>query len=193
MAVRKPYHFKCSNCATPHLKWVGFCTQCKQEGTVIELPGIGRKIRRRAKETERTASKRMVAADGPDPAFAKIASSTGRIGHITGLRVDAVSRTYFTEVKNRIMPKWFNDAWLLINQRAQDFGKHALLYLDPPNKPRDYTLNGMKHKLDAMAIITQNRHESLIISERVLNEIKEVMAGNDSNLIKVRKIRDLML
>jgi hypothetical protein len=192
MGGRKPYNYRCTNCSTPHLKWAGFCLSCKEEGTVIEIPGIGRRIRRRAKDSERSIAKRMVAADGIDPNFAKIASSTGRIGHITGLRVDTVSRNYFTEAKNRVLPKWLLDAWLLINQRAGDFDKHALLHLEPPNMPRDYMVNGVKRKLDTMALITQTRHESLIISERQLHEIQGIMNNNESNLIKVRRIRDLL-
>lgn len=192
MGGRRPYNFKCTDCAAPHLKWQGFCSKCGKEGTVNEIPGVRTRIRRRAKDSERSIAKRMVVADGPDPAFAKIASSTGRIGHITGLRVDTVSRNYFTEAKNRVLPKWLLDAWLLINQRAGDFDKHALLHLEPPNMPKDYKVNGVKRKLDTMALITQTRHESLIVSERQLKGIKEVMMGTESNLIKVRKIQEIL-
>jgi hypothetical protein len=190
--ARKPYNYRCTSCLAPALRWEGFCPKCKKEGTIVEIPGVGRRIRRRAKDSERSIAKRMVAADGEDPNFAKIASSTGRIGHITSLRVDTVSRNYFVENKNRVLPKWLIEAWLLINQRAGDFDKHALLHLEPPNLPRDYTANGIKRKLDTMALITQGRHESLIVSERQLHGVVSIMAGNESNLIKIRKIRDLI-
>jgi len=132
-----------------------------------------RRLRRRAKDSERDIAKRMVAADGADPAFRNIASNTGRIGFITGMRVDAISRSYVTENKNRKMPTWLIDAWILINQRAIDFQKNALLHVDPPNMPRDFVIQGGKRKLDTMAIITQTRHEELISNSRILSELLE--------------------
>jgi hypothetical protein len=130
-----------------------------------------RRLRRRAKDSERDIAKRMVAADGPDPAFRNIASSSGRIGFITGMRVDAISRSYVTENKNRKMPTWLIDAWVLINQRSVDFQKHALLHVDPPNMPRDFVIQGGKRKLDTLAIITQSRHEELISNEKILEAL----------------------
>lgn len=134
-----------------------------------------RKLRRRAKDSERGIAKRMLAVDGADPAFAKIASSTGRIGHITGIRVDAVSRSYVTENKNRKVPSWMVDAWVLINQRAEDFSKNALLHVEPPNMPRDMQINGVRKKVDTMAIITQTRHEELIRYEKACNYLLSML------------------
>jgi hypothetical protein len=144
--------------------------------TAVPKPSSGgtaeaRRLRRRAKDSERDIAKRMVAADGPDPAFRNIASSSGRIGFITGMRVDAISRNYVTENKNRKMPTWLIDAWVLINQRAVDFQKHALLHVDPPNMPRDFVIQGGRRKLDTLAIITQSRHEELILNEKMLNAL----------------------
>ena len=130
-----------------------------------------KRLRRRAKESERDIAKRMVSADGADPAYRNIASSTGRIGFITGMRVDAISRSYVTENKNRKMPTWLIQAWVLINQRAVDFNKNALLHVDPPNMPRDFVIHGGKQKLDTMAILTQTRHEELINHERILEAL----------------------
>jgi len=125
----------------------------------------------------------MSRIDGPDPSYAKIASSTGRIGHITGIRVDAISRTYVTENKNRKLPGWFIDAWLLINQRAKDFNKNALLHIEPPNMPREMHINGQLEKLDTMAVITQTRHEDLIRAEKALTEmIDQYEAGTLHNI-----------
>lgn len=127
-----------------------------------------RKLRRRAKDSERGIARRMQDVDGPDPAFRNIASSTGRIGHITGMRIDAISRSYVTENKNRKMPSWLIAAWVLINQRAVDFNKNALLHVDPPNMPKEFVIQGGKRKLDTLAIISQTRHEELIHNEKVL-------------------------
>ena len=179
--VRRVDRFTCSECQSTFMVWEGSCRSCGKAGTIFESTpkdavvkretDSARKIRRRAKDSERGIARRMLEADGPDQNFSKIASSTGRIGHITGIRVDAVSRNYFTENKNRKLPTWLVDAWLLINQRARDFDKHALLHVEPPNMPRDYVLNTVKYKLDNMAIITQPRHEQLILAERALYQM----------------------
>lgn len=178
----REYNFKCEKCGKAYIKWAGNCyAGCKLAGTIVEQkpstnkPTGGtadaKRLRRRAKDSERGIAKRMLSADGPDPSFRNIASSTGRIGHITGMRVDAISKNYVTENKNRKMPSWLLDAWILINQRAFDFNKNALLHVDPPNMPKTFPIQGSTQKLDTMAIITQGRHEELIKHERILERI----------------------
>lgn len=186
---RDKKQYTCSECAATYIVWEGTCRNCGKAGTMDETiltagtskreTETARKIRRRAKDSERGIARRMLEADGPDPNFARIASSTGRIGHITGIRVDAVSKNYFTENKNRKLPTWLVDAWLLINQRARDFDKHALLHVEPPNMKREYVLNTVKYKLDNMAIITQPRHEELILAERALYEMLGLLENVD--------------
>jgi hypothetical protein len=183
--VRSKKQYRCTTCDSIHIKWQGICPKCGDGGTLVEevlIPATvkretneARKIRRRAKDSEREIARSMLDADGPDPNFARIASSTGRIGHITGIRVDAVSKNYFTENKNRKVPSWMTAAWLLINQRAEDFGKHALLHVEPPNMAKDFVLNGVKYKLDTMAIITNSRHRELIRTERAFNELVQAL------------------
>lgn len=179
--VRSKREWRCTVCEHSQIKWEGTCRNCKRTNTLQEVllmpakakprgTDAARRLRRRAKDSERGIAKRMSAVDGPDPAFKNIASSTGRIGHISGIRVDAVSRSYVTENKNRKVPTWMIDAWVLINQRAIDFNKNALLHVEPPNAPRDILINGQQRKLDTMAIITQTRHEELIRAEKALAE-----------------------
>lgn len=183
--VRSKREWKCRDCSATQIKWEGSCRGCGaidtlDEVTLIDGPekkretAAARRLRRRAKDSERGIAKRMSAIDGPDPAFANIASSTGRIGHITGIRVDAVSRTYVTENKNRKIPSWMAAAWILINQRATDFNKNALLHVDPPNLPKTIPVNGKQQKLDTLAIITQTRHEELIRKERAIKMLLEI-------------------
>lgn len=181
--IRSKKEWVCSNCTKRYLKWQGIC-ECGQVGTLLEnlltVPKATasenqKALIRRSKRSERTIARRMLEIDGPDPAFAKIASSTGRTGHITNLRIDAVSLHYRTENKNRKMPQWFIKAWILINQRARDFDKNALLHLDPPNMPKDFLLNGQRHKLDTIACITQERHEKLIFESALLERIEAVL------------------
>lgn len=176
--------------------WEGKCRSCTAVGTLEEVnltnvrtksteTNEQRRIRRRAKDSERGISKRMVTADGFDPAYNKIASSTGRVGHISGMRIDGISRTYVTENKNRKMPTWLIQAWILINQRGEDFQKNVLLHIDPPNMPRDYQSQGMKKKLDTMAIIRQTRHEELIRKEKALAELEGILLSDIKDAAKL--------
>lgn len=190
--IRQKKEFRCKECGHKYIKWTGNCyAGCKRAGTIEEhtlvkprrtptkgVAGEAKRIRRRAKDSERDIAKRMLVADGADPAFRNITSSTGRVGFITGMRIDAVSKTYVTENKNRKMPTWLITAWVLLNQRAVDFNKNALLHIDPPNMPKTFVINGVTKKLDTLAIITQERHEQLIEAERELRALLDGPCGD---------------
>lgn len=192
--------FECTACHGKQRIWEGKCRACTKVGTLEEVAinakaqtsggtSEQRRLRRRAKDSERGIAKRMVAADGPDPSFANVASSTGRVGHISGLRIDAVSRTYVTENKNRKMPTWLIDAWLLLHQRGDDFGKNILLHVDPPNMPKEYISQGTKKKMDTMAILKQSRHESLIMKEKALGELERILFSDVLDEAKLQQAR----
>jgi len=190
--VRPRKVFTCKKCGATYSKWQGVC-RCGAGGTIEETsaPIIGkpratpeqRRLMRRSKDSERNIARRMLDADGPDPMFKNIASSTGRIGFITGMQIDAVSKSYVTENKNRKLPLWMIIAWVQINQKAIDFNKNALLHIEPPNMPKDIPINGVKSKLDTMAIITQGRHENLIRAERALNLLLQELSASGKNTI----------
>jgi hypothetical protein len=187
--IKSKTKWVCKQCNSEYIKWAGKCRACNAIGSIFveeilpprkkatplqrqRMPvDPNRKLRRRAKDSERGIARRMLESDGIDPAFSKIASSTGRVGHITGMRIDAISRSYVTENKNRKVPTWLIDAWVLINQRGRDFSKHILLHVDPPNMPKEIQINGVKERLDTLSIITQSRHEELIVNERILSEL----------------------
>jgi hypothetical protein len=182
--VKSKKEYICSYCSTLHLRWGGFCKNCKKQGTLEEHELIApkpkaalsqRNLGERAKRSERSIARNMLAADGPDPGFKHIASSTGRVGHITALQFDAVSRSYVTENKNRVMPTWLIKAWLQINQRAVDFDKDAFLHIDPPNMPKTFPINGKNMPLSTMAIISETRHEYLVNRDRALSEIETTL------------------
>ncbi len=201
--IKSKKEYRCTKCEAKTISWSGICPHCKAGGTMQEymlvpLNKTGaatpsqKSLMRRSKQSERNIAKRMVAVDGQDPVYEKIASSTGRIGHITNIRVDAISAHYVTENKNRALPAWINQAWLLINQRAYDFDKHALLHLDPPNMPKEFPVQGILKALDTMAVITQTRHESLITIEKEVASAKEILESSDSNLSKLRQLTKLL-
>lgn len=127
-----------------------------------------RALNRRAKTSERNIARKMVEIDGPDPNFEKITTSTGRVGQLTHLQFDAISKSYVTENKNRVLPLWLVKAWIQIQQRALDFHKAALLHIEPPNMEKNFPLNGERHKTSNMHIITEERHRELIEKEKEL-------------------------
>ena len=188
--IRSKREYKCSKCNKVLIKWAGICPNCSTAGTLEEVVLVPAKAKAslsqkalmsRSKRSERSIARRMQDVDGQDPAFANIASSTGRVGHITNLRFDAVSRTYATENKNRIIPGWMVKAWILVSQRASDFNKYALLHIDPPNMPKTVPLNGQQLKLDTLAIIGQTRHEYLIVRSHKLEKIENIVLYDPSS------------
>lgn len=199
--VKSKRKWVCSNCNAEQIKWEGKCRQCEEIGTlqVVQLvepkpraTQAQKSIMRRSKNAERTAATRMVAADGRDPQYDKIATSTGRVGHITNLQFDAISKTYVTEVKNRQLPGWLIKAWIQIQQRSLDFHKNALLYLEPPNAPKEFVLHTVKHKSDAMAVIRQDRHEELISKEKLVEMVDEVLLSDLTDTVMLYEIRALL-
>lgn len=201
--IRSKKEYRCTVCEAKAIKWSGFCPKCKAAGTMKEhilIPTTAKpkatlshkSLRRRATTSEREAVRRMVTVDGPDPAYKNITSSTGRVGHITGMQIDGISLNYVIENKNRTMPAWINKAWIQILQRAEDFNKHALLHIEPSNIAREYPVNGIKKRTENMAIISQSRHESLILSEKAVHQIQEIVQSKDTNAIKIRKIGDIL-
>ena len=184
--IRQKKVWVCSNCKTNHLKWQGFCKSCKASATLQEkilrpekekprATTSQKSLMRRHKTSERNIARRMLEVDGEDPDYHKITSSTGRVGHITGMRIDAISQSYVTENKNRVLPKWVIDAWILVLQKSKEFNKEALYHHEPPNMPKDYIANGIKYKTDTIAMITQTRHEALIIAEQQRNQIAQLI------------------
>ena len=201
--VRQKKEYRCTNCDAKALKFSGYCPSCKKAGTMKEHLLIPVKLKpkasltqksliRRAKNSEREISRRMQAIDGPDPLYKNVASSTGRVGHITGMQIDSISKGDVIENKNRTMPAWINKAWIQILQRAEDFGKNALLHIEPSNIAREFPVNGVKKRTPNMAIISQERHEDLILAEKALVLIGDIILSKDNQATKLRKIAELV-
>jgi len=199
--VRSRRQFVCSKCAKTYIKWWGSCRNCGETGTLVEKELLPPKpkaslsqaaLQRRSKRSERSIARSMLDADGPDPNFKGIASSTGRVGHITELRFDGVSRRYATENKNRKMQKWLIDAWILINQKAIEYHKFALLRLDPPNMPKTFPMNGKNEKLSTLAVITEDHHEYLVVRNRMLSDIEDIVSKQTSAVDALQRIGEVL-
>lgn len=114
----------------------------------------------RAKASERRGAKWLLKHDGPDPRFRPgggIVTTTGRVGHVTGLQFDMLSRTYAGE--NKQMKVWAGlwGFWLKIVEKAKEQGKEPLLRIEPTNDGHAPTLH----------IITEDRHAELLGYEKV--------------------------
>lgn len=83
------------------------------------------------KESERQLGMWMKEHCEPDPLFKRAQTKCGRIGQITGLRMDAVSREFAGENKSKeTIPKWFQEAILLVLSKAEEWEKMPLMRLD---------------------------------------------------------------
>lgn len=178
--VRPSRRFRCSACNKIYKRQQDICS-CGDTSTLIDVtPGMteaqkkaseNRRIRQRSKNAERRIAKTMAITDGEDSNYDKVASKHGRIGFITNMRVDAVSRSYVTEAKNRKLPVWLIKAWVLLQQKGRDFDKNILLYLQPPNLPLDIPYGDGKVKGENMHVILESRHQELIKKEKALGII----------------------
>lgn len=128
----------------------------------MALNEIQRRIKR-SKVTERNCGHWLKIHDGEDPFWKNIASSALRVGHVTGLQFDVISKTYAAECKNVKLPATMIKWWLQIGQVAQTHGKEPLLYIEPTN---DVKILGVPKKVASLHIITEARHAQLLKIEQ---------------------------
>ena len=126
----------------------------------MTLSEIQRRIRR-SKDAERREGHWFLDFDGPDPKWKNIASSAGRVGHVTQLQFDTVSKNYCVEVKNVKVPAKLWKFWMQIVNVAAQHGKEPVLAIVPTNEAL-----GLRKKYPAMHIITDTRHAVLLEAER---------------------------
>lgn len=118
---------------------------------------------RKAKQAERDSGKWLLEHDGEDHKWSGVASSTGRVGHITQLMFDVISKHYAGEVKNIIVPAKLFGFWVKIVSVAAQHGKDPVLIIVPNNEQK---LVGFPKKVPALHIITEERHAELLEKER---------------------------
>lgn len=119
------------------------------------------------KVNERSLAKWMVEHDGPNPIFQKLrlVTSTGRVGHLTGLQFDAASFHYAGECKRReSAPAWLTDCWAQVNQIADEQNLTPLLGLWLPRET--YTFDGKQKRLPELHVIRPERHAELLRKEK---------------------------
>lgn len=121
---------------------------------------------RKAKQAERDSGRWLLDNDGKDEKWTGVASSTGRVGHITQLMFDVVSKHYAGEVKNIIVPAKIFNFWLKIVSIAATHGKNPVLIIVPNNEHKQA---GFPKRVPAMHIITEDRHAELLEKERLID------------------------
>lgn len=135
------------------------------------------RLLRKAKQSERDLGHWLLKHDGPDPAMRGIASSTGRVGHITALQYDVHSKTYAAENKRVRLSKTLLQWWLQILDVAVDRRKEALLSIEPSNEvlagPRG------RRKIPRMHIIAEERHAELLAAEQERDMLLIELASED--------------
>jgi hypothetical protein len=136
-------------------------------GGIMPISEQKRRLRK-SKQAERDSGRWLLDNDGPDPIWQNVSSSTGRVGHITQLQFDVVSRNYAGEVKNIIVPARLFGFWLKIVSIASSHGKNPVLIIVPNNEHKQV---GVPKKAPSLHIITEERHAELLRKERLADGI----------------------
>lgn len=125
---------------------------------------------RRSKDAERYVAKWYLYHDSEDPVWKHITSSSGRVGFITGLQFDTVSRTYAVEVKNIKVPANLWKFWMQIVNIAKGQGKEPALVIVPTNEGL-----GIQRTYPNLHIISETRHEQLLRAERLWDKASTLL------------------
>ena len=114
------------------------------------------------KRSERSFAKWLMEHDGPEPSMARVASSTGRVGHITELQYDVASLHYTAE--NKAMRVWAGlwSFWLQIVAKSIENGKQPLIRIEPTNDEKFI----LGRRVPKLHIITEERHAELLGYEK---------------------------
>lgn len=123
-----------------------------------------RALLRRAKGSEREFARWLQTHDGPDHKYDHLTTSTGRIGQLTGLQADTVSRSFLGENKQVKVPATLAKWWQLICTKSDEWGKSPILHWEPSNGSL-YKVNG--RPLPHMYIIDRDRLEELLRKEKI--------------------------
>lgn len=150
----------------------------------METVEENRRRLRRAKNSERRMGKWFIEHDGPDPVLKPgggIVSQTGRVGHITALQFDILSRSYAGENKNMRVWAGLWNFWVKVVGAGIDFGKEPILRFEPTNEDPTQVRG---RPVPNMHIITEERHAYLLRCER------ELLAIQSSPDVTVTPLRD---
>lgn len=82
-------------------------------------------------ESERQLGMWFKDHDNVDPFFKKAETSCGRVGHLSGLRMDVITKNFVGENKSREdCPSWLKDAVIVALTKSEEWRRPALIRLD---------------------------------------------------------------
>lgn len=145
----------------------------------------------KAKASERELGKWLIEHDGIDPKWAPgngIVTAAGRVGHITELQLDSISRSYGAENKQMLVGSTLWGFWKKVVARAWEQGKQPLLRWEPTNEDR--FIEGKR--VPNLHVITEERHAELLWYERQFIERQEratARAGSVRSYSKEEQVR----
>jgi hypothetical protein len=138
----------------------------------------------RWKTDERATAKLYQKIDGntENPTLRKLVTKgkdgtiIGRLGHLTALRVDSCSKSYFIESKRRVLPGWIWTAWIQVQQLALDYGVSPVLSLTMTDNQSTFTYEGKTIPCEDIHGLTSSRHALLLRRERQVAAVEELIA-----------------
>ena len=133
----------------------------------MPLSDAQRRIKR-SKQAERDLGHWLLKHDGKDPRLSGLTTSTGRVGHLTHLQFDVLSKSYAAECKQVKVPAKLFGWWRQIVSIATTQGKDALLYIEPTNTD----VQGKKIRVPELHILTAERHAELLRKEKIADEVE---------------------
>jgi hypothetical protein len=136
---------------------------------LAERNDIQRRLRR-AKDSERRFGKWLLLHNGPDPRYqlgGGVVTTTGRVGHITGLQFDILSLDYTGENKNEKVPATWWNYWTKVFAKSIEEGKHPCIRIEPTN---DAARTVLGRKVPNLHLISEERHAELLDIERSVRE-----------------------
>lgn len=128
-----------------------------------------RALLRRSKRSEREFARWLQLHDGPDHAYDRLTTSTGRIGHINQMRADTVSLHWLGENKNEKLPAGLAKYWQLICDKSIEWRKSPILHWEPSNAA-DYLVAGKR--LPDLYIVSGDRLAELLAKEKAYDSDK---------------------
>lgn len=94
----------------------------------------------------------LLEADGADPVYAPLATSRGRVGHLTALQLDGITRRFGVQMRNReSIGDWVFDLVDEVNETSHKHGKAGIWVLKK-NRRRPVVLLGLD---DFLTILTK--------------------------------------
>jgi len=124
------------------------------------------------KESERQMGDFALAYDDQHPGFSSVASSRGRVGHITGLGFDGITKRFVWENKKREeAPMWLIKPLVQVLEKARENNLDGILSLDIQQELSENKLS--LKRLPRLFILTEDTLARLLDLTRGIDDREE--------------------